>query len=65
MHAVPFTIENCEGYTQAEMDDLNAEFLARWNGWSVPDEQLFFYANGAHMTEEDAIKAFQNEVAGR
>jgi hypothetical protein len=65
MHAVPFTAENCPGYTQEEMDALNAEFTARWNGWTVPETQLFFYDNGAHMTEEDAMNVFQKEVAGR
>jgi hypothetical protein len=65
MHAVPFTTENCAGHTQAAMEALNAAFVARWNGWEVPDDQLFLYANGLPMTEEDAIKAFQEEVAGR
>lgn len=63
---LPFTLDNCSGYTQAEMDALNEEFEKRWNGWEVEDEtRLFCYANGEHMSEEDAIKQFQTEVAQR
>ena len=60
-----FTIENTDGYAQAQLDSLNAEFTARWNGWNVPEDQLFFYANGEHMEEEMAWKQFAAEVAGR
>jgi hypothetical protein len=60
----PFTPENCT-YSQAERDALNDEFLRRWNGWDVPDAQLFFYDNGQYMSEEDAINQFRDEVARR
>jgi hypothetical protein len=64
-HHDPFTADNCEGYADAEMTALNAEFTQRWNGWQVDETQLFRYANGALMTEEDAIRIFQDEVARR
>jgi hypothetical protein len=69
LYEQPFTPENCTGYSQAEMDALNAEFVRRWNGWTVPDSQQFIYhggpSDGELMTEADAIKTFQNEVARR
>jgi hypothetical protein len=63
----PFTADNSTGYTQEEMDALNEEFIRRWNGWDadVSDAQLFFYDNGKHMTEDDAITQFRDEVARR
>ena len=64
-HQIPFTIDNCEGYSSAEMDALNEEFTRRWNGWEVDDSQRFAYANGELMDEHDATKTFQDEVARR
>ncbi len=61
----PFTPDNCEGYTAAEMATLNVEFLRRWNGWEVDDAHLFVYANGEDMSEEEAIHYFQDEVSRR
>ena len=48
----PFTLDNCEGYSQQEMDVLNQEFTHRWN-------------NGEWETFDDARHAFQDEVARR
>lgn len=64
-HATPFMSDNSTGYTAAEMDALNAEFERRWNGWQVQESQLFKYADDELMTEEDAIKAFRDEVSRR
>jgi len=61
----PFTPDNSAGYSAAEMAGLNAEFTDRWNGWTVPEQQLFVYGDGELMTLDDAIKAFQAEVAAR
>lgn len=64
-HNDPFTSDNSEGYTQEEMNALNKEFDQRWNDWTVEQSQMFQYGNGELMTEEDAIKYFQDEVARR
>lgn len=64
-HCDPFTADNSTGYSPEEIDALNSEFTRRWNGWTVTEAQRFVYGNGVLMTEEDAIKAFQQEVADR
>lgn len=51
-----FTSENTTGYTQAELDALNAEFEARLEAAGVE-----------HGSDEalEMAKAFSDEVAGR
>lgn len=61
----PLTPENCEGYSTEEMATLNAEFDARWNGWSVEESQRFTYSDGSMMSFDDARRAFQDEVSRR
>jgi hypothetical protein len=53
--AVPFTAENCEGYTQYEMQALNVEFIQRWN----------HAGDWLSMSQDAAMKAFQEEVSCR
>jgi hypothetical protein len=60
-----FTLDTTTGYTQTELDALNTEFNARWNGWDIEENKMFLYSNGTHMSAEDAWKAFSDEVAGR
>ncbi len=51
-----FTLDNTEGYTQAQCDALNAEFDARLRASGVdPDSDL----------ARDMEKSFSDEVAGR
>ena len=51
-----FCMDNTEGYTQAELDEINAEWQARRdaNGWDEGDSEC-----------EHHYKWFCDEVAGR
>lgn len=49
-----FTLQNTDGYTQEQLDEINEEFSDRWDsgewaGWDL----------------DDAEKAFAHEVAKR
>jgi hypothetical protein len=51
----PFMLATCEGYTQAEMDALNAEWAARAAEFGPDDIEA----------RNEALKAFCDEVAQR
>lgn len=58
----PFAADATTGHDAAIVAALNAEFTVRWNGWHGKG---FAYNTGELMSLDDAIKAFQDEVAGR
>ncbi len=54
-----FSFDNTYGYTQEEMDILNAEFAERFRNGD------FTYSNGKRMDKETAMKYFTDQVASR